>query len=101
MKFPTGLGMLFGSPPGTKTVAIAQASLGGMVAVIGKLGDEDYGHAMLYYLNMNNVQTRSIHMDSKRLSTSSLMRISKRSWLKMSYVKPCAEVSKIKIRVHG
>ncbi|KAI4379206.1 hypothetical protein MLD38_005532 [Melastoma candidum] len=75
------------------SVAIALASLGGKVAVMGKLGDDDYGHAMLYYLNVNNVQTRSIRMDSKRLSASSLMRISKRGRLKMSCVKPCAEDS--------
>ncbi|KAI4382243.1 hypothetical protein MLD38_008231 [Melastoma candidum] len=59
--------MLCGNPPGTGSVAIAQASLGSMIVVMGKLGDcgYDYGYAILYYLNLNNVQTHSIRMDRK------------------------------------
>ncbi|XP_057717995.1 fructokinase-like 2, chloroplastic isoform X1 [Arachis stenosperma] len=79
--------------PGTSagTVAIALASLGGKVAFMGKLGDDDYGQAMLYYMNVNKVQTRSVRVDSRRSTAASSMKIGKRSKLKMSCVKPCAE----------
>lgn len=73
------------------SVAIALASLGGKVAFMGKLADDDYGQAMLYYMNVNNVQTRSVRIDSKRATAVSLMKIGKRGRLRMSCVKPCAE----------
>lgn len=73
------------------SVAIALASLGGKVAFMGKLGDDEYGQAMLYYMNVNSVQTRSVRIDSKRATNVSLMKIGKRSRLKMSCVRPCAE----------
>ncbi|PNY05072.1 fructokinase-2 [Trifolium pratense] len=72
------------------SVAIALASLGGKVAFMGKLADDDYGQAMLYYMNANNVQTRSVSIDSKRATAVSLMKIGKRK-LKLSCVRPCAE----------
>ncbi|KAJ1400907.1 Ribokinase-like [Sesbania bispinosa] len=73
------------------SVAIALASLGGKVAFMGKLADDEYGQAMLYYMNEKNVQTRSVCIDSKRATAVSLMKIGKRSRLKMSCAKPCAE----------
>ncbi|KAI9074154.1 hypothetical protein K1719_043869 [Acacia pycnantha] len=72
-------------------VAIALSTLGGKVAFMGKLADDDYGQAMMYYMNVNNVQTRLVCIDSKRATTVSLMKIGKRGRLKMSCVKPCAE----------
>lgn len=39
------------------SVAIALASLGGKVAFMGKLGDDDFGKAMLYYMTANKVHT--------------------------------------------
>ncbi|XP_065860596.1 fructokinase-like 2, chloroplastic isoform X2 [Euphorbia lathyris] len=75
------------------SVAIALATLGGKVALMGKLGDDEYGQAMLYYLNVNNVQTRSVRMDSKRPTAVSQMKIAKRGRLRMTCVKPCAEDS--------
>ncbi|KAL5100046.1 hypothetical protein RYX36_004373 [Vicia faba] len=72
------------------SVAIALASLGGKVAFMGKLADDDYGQGLLYYMNANNVQTRSVSIDSKRATGVSLMKIGKRK-LKLSCVKPCAE----------
>ncbi|KAF7842720.1 fructokinase-like 2, chloroplastic [Senna tora] len=39
------------------SVAIALASLGGKVTFMGKLADDEYGQAMLYYMNVNNVQS--------------------------------------------
>ncbi|XP_028801471.1 fructokinase-like 2, chloroplastic isoform X2 [Neltuma alba] len=73
------------------SVAIALASLGGKVAFMGKLADDDYGQAMLYYMNVNNVQTRSVRIDSKRSTAVSLMKIGKRGRLRMSCAKPSAE----------
>lgn len=75
------------------SVAIALATLGGKVAFMGKLADDDYGQAMLYYMNANNVQTRSVRIDSKRATAASMMKVGKRNRLKMSCVKPCAEDS--------
>ncbi|QHN96360.1 Fructokinase-like 2 [Arachis hypogaea] len=72
--------------PGTSagSVAIALASLGDKVAFMGKLGDDDYGQAMLYYMNVNKVQTQSVRVDSRRSTAASSMKIGKRSKLKMS-----------------
>ncbi|KAI3900272.1 hypothetical protein MKW92_042448 [Papaver armeniacum] len=46
--------------PPASSVSVALANLGGRVEFMGKLGDDEYGKGMLYYLNMHNVQTRSI-----------------------------------------
>ncbi|XP_042496154.1 fructokinase-like 2, chloroplastic [Macadamia integrifolia] len=77
----------------SSNVALALASLGGRVAFMGKLGDDDYGKTMLYYLNVNNVQTRSISIDSRKFTAVSHMKISKRGALRMTCVKACAEDS--------
>ncbi|CAF2192028.1 hypothetical protein YC2023_092416 [Brassica napus] len=81
-------------------VAIALASLGGNVAFMGKLGDDDFGQAMLYYLNVCKVQTRSVKIDSKRVTACSTMKISKRGRLKSTCVKPCAEDSLSKSEIN-
>ncbi|CAK7326223.1 unnamed protein product [Dovyalis caffra] len=77
-------------------VAIALASLGGKVAFMGKLGDDEFGQAMLYYMNVNNVQTRSVRMDSKRATALAQMKIAKRGRLRMTCSRPCAEDSLLK-----
>lgn len=75
----------------SSNVAVALASLGGKVAFMGKLGDDAFGHALIYYLNINKVQTRSIHIDGKRTTAVSHMKIGKRGGLRMTSVRPCAE----------
>ncbi|TYK21898.1 fructokinase-like 2 [Cucumis melo var. makuwa] len=82
------------------SVAIALSSLGGKVAFMGKLGDDDYGQAMLYYMNVNNVQTRSVQVDSKRTTAVSQMKIGKRGRLKMTCVKSSAEDSLSKSEIN-
>lgn len=82
------------------SVAIALASLGGKVAFMGKLGSDDYGEAMLYYMNVNSVQTRSVRIDSKRVTAVSYMKIGKRGRLKLTCVKPCAEDSLSKSEIN-
>ncbi|KAK3039817.1 hypothetical protein RJ639_027130 [Escallonia herrerae] len=82
------------SPGGcASNVALALASLGGKVAFMGKLGDDDFGQSLLYYLNENKVQTRSVRIDNKRATAVSQMKIGKRRALRMTYAKPCAEDS--------
>ncbi|CAL8095340.1 unnamed protein product [Prunus armeniaca] len=89
------------SPGGSAgSVAIALASLGGKVAFMGKLGDDEYGQAMLYYMNVNNVQTRSVRVDSKRATAVSQMKIGKRARLRLTCVKPCAEDSLSKSEIN-
>ncbi|KAK8659329.1 hypothetical protein V6N13_029534 [Hibiscus sabdariffa] len=83
------------------SVALALARLGGKVAFMGKLGDDDYGQAMLCYLNVNNVQTRSVQIDSKRPTAISQMKISKRGRLRMTYLKSCAEDSLSKSEINS
>ncbi|KAL5707317.1 hypothetical protein ACHQM5_025377 [Ranunculus cassubicifolius] len=80
-----------GSSP--SSVAIALATLGGRVAFMGKLGDDHYGQTMLYYLNVNNVQTRSISIDIQKPTAVSHMKIIRKGRLRTTCVRPCAEDS--------
>ncbi|KAL4184637.1 hypothetical protein AMTRI_Chr10g2080 [Amborella trichopoda] len=80
--------------PGTSSyhVALALASLGGKVAYMGKLGDDDYGHSLLYHLNLHNVQTRSVRIDGKRATALSYMKLSKRGGkLRLTCARPGSE----------
>lgn len=82
-------------------VAVALASLGGKVAFMGKLGDDDFGQSLLYFLNSNRVQTRSVRVDGNRETAVSRMRVVRRGGLRMTSTKPCAEdcLSKSEINV--
>ncbi|EEF50730.1 fructokinase-like 2, chloroplastic [Ricinus communis] len=82
------------------SVAIALANLGGKVAFMGKLGDDEYGQSMLYYMNVNNVQTRSVQTDSKRATAASHMKIAKRGRLRTTCARPCAEDSLSKSEIN-
>ncbi|XP_020549238.1 fructokinase-like 2, chloroplastic isoform X2 [Sesamum indicum] len=75
----------------SSNVAVALASLGGKVAFMGKLGDDAFGQSLLYFLNINNVQTRSVRIDNKKATAVSQMKIGKRGRFRMTSVKPCAE----------
>ncbi|KAM7487513.1 hypothetical protein LguiB_024997 [Lonicera macranthoides] len=77
----------------SSNVAVVLASLGGKVAFMGKVGDDDWGHSLLSYLNLYKVQTRSVHVDAKKLTAVSHMKIGKRGGLRTTCVKPCAEDS--------
>ncbi|KAG8062723.1 hypothetical protein GUJ93_ZPchr0003g18446 [Zizania palustris] len=80
------------APGGSSSnVALALAATGGRVEFMGKLGDDEYGQSVLYHLNINGVQTRSVKMDPSAFTTMSLMKVTSRGSLKMSCVKPCAE----------
>ncbi|KAK4783703.1 hypothetical protein SAY86_018071 [Trapa natans] len=57
----------FRAPGGSVgSVATSLATLGGKVALMGKLRGDEYGRTMLYYLNVNNVQMGSVRVDNKR-----------------------------------
>ncbi|KAK4430098.1 Fructokinase-like 2, chloroplastic [Sesamum alatum] len=85
----------------SSNVAVALASLGGKVAFMGKLGDDAFGQSLLYFLNINNVQTRSVRIDNKKATAVSQMKIGKRGGFRMTSVKPCAEdcLSKSEINI--
>ncbi|KAK9052198.1 hypothetical protein SSX86_028826 [Deinandra increscens subsp. villosa] len=72
-------------------VALCLARFGSNAAVMGKVGDDDFGQALLYYLNESRVQTRSVRIDPKRTTAVSQMKMSKRGSLRMTCVSPCAE----------
>ncbi|GER31870.1 fructokinase-like 2 [Striga asiatica] len=75
----------------SSNVAVALASLGGKVAFMGKLGKDAYGQSLLYFLNENNVQTRSVRIDKDRATGVSRMRIWERDGLRVGGVRLCAE----------
>lgn len=80
------------APGGSSSnVALALAAIGGRVAFMGKLGDDDYGQSLLYHLNINGVQTRAVYMDPSAPTAVSLMKVRTEGSLKTNCVKPCAE----------
>lgn len=83
----------FARAPGgpSSNVALALAAIGGRVAFMGKLGDDEYGQSLLYHLNINGVQTRAVSLDPSAATAMSLMKVTGRGSLKMNCVKPCAE----------
>ncbi|CAN4124617.1 unnamed protein product [Withania somnifera] len=84
----------------SSNVAVALASLGGKVAFMGKLGDDDFGQSLVYFMNINKVQTRSVHLDSKRATAITHMEIGKRGGLRMTTTKRCAEDSLLKSEIN-
>lgn len=91
------------SPGGSaSSVAIALAKLGGRVVFMGSVGDDDYGQTLLYNLNINKVQTRSVRIDSRTETSITRMRIAKKrgGGLKTTAVKPSAEDSLSKSEIN-
>lgn len=81
-----------GGPP--SSVAIALGQLGGRVAFMGKVGNDAFGRQMVITLNMNNVQTRGIRIDSFSSTSVSYMKLTyQKGKLRMSDMRPCAEDS--------
>lgn len=77
----------------SSNVAVALANLGGKVAFMGKLGDDDFGESLLYHLNSHKVQTRSVRIDTGKVTAVSQMKMRKRGGLRMTCVKPSPEDS--------
>ncbi|XP_059067176.1 fructokinase-like 1, chloroplastic isoform X2 [Cryptomeria japonica] len=81
-----------GGPP--SNVAIKLARLGRRVAFMGKVGNDAYGRQMVITLNMNNVQTRGLQVDSSSSTSISYMKLNHRdSKVGITCIKPCAEDS--------
>ncbi|KAK6931363.1 Carbohydrate kinase PfkB [Dillenia turbinata] len=84
----------------SSSVAIALANLGGRVAFMGKVGNDDYGRAIVCYLNTSKVQTRGVVIDGKRTTAVSQMKISKRGGLRMTCLRACGEDSLTKSEIN-
>lgn len=74
-------------------VAIALARLGGRVAFVGKVGDDEFGHKLVLTLNINRVQTRGVKFDPDVDTGVSWMRLTygAGAGTKMVCEKPSAE----------
>ncbi|KNA13126.1 hypothetical protein SOVF_119570 [Spinacia oleracea] len=87
----------FGRAPGgpVSNVAISHVRLGGRAAVIGKVGEDDFGEELVLMMNKENVQTRAVKFDSNVKTACSYMRVkfSDDGKMKMETVKEAAEDS--------
>jgi hypothetical protein len=68
----------FARAPGSaaSNVAIALTRLGGRAAVLGKVGDDDFGRELVYRMNCERVQTRAIKFDDKAVTATARMKVS-------------------------
>lgn len=68
----------FARAPGSaaSNVAIAHTRLGGRAAVLGKVGDDDFGRELVYRMNCERVQTRAIKFDGKAATAMARMKVS-------------------------
>ncbi|KAL6840198.1 hypothetical protein ACP4OV_030008 [Aristida adscensionis] len=67
----------FARAPGSaaSNVAIALSRLGGRAAVLGKVGDDDFGRELVYRMNCEQVQTRAIKFDEKAATATARMKV--------------------------
>ncbi|CAM6121534.1 unnamed protein product [Calypogeia fissa] len=78
-------------------VAVALARLGGRVAFMGKVGDDDHGQNIVLLLNKNGVQTRAVKFDSSCSTGVSRLRLTNgEGHVRMTCVRPSAEDSFVK-----
>ncbi|TVU36490.1 hypothetical protein EJB05_18426, partial [Eragrostis curvula] len=68
----------FARAPGTaaSNVAVSHTRLGGRAAVLGKVGDDDFGRELVYRLNRERVQTRAIKFDEGAATAVARMKVS-------------------------
>lgn len=81
-------------------VAISLVAIGGRAEFMGKLGDDEYGQTILYHLNDNKVQTRSVKLDPSKPTALSHMKIIRRGGMRANCVKACAEDSFLRSEIH-
>lgn len=62
-----------GGPP--SNVAIAHVRLGGRAAVMGKVGDDEFGQELVLMMNKENVQTRGVKIDGLERTGCAVMKI--------------------------
>ncbi|XP_047053492.1 fructokinase-like 1, chloroplastic [Lolium rigidum] len=71
----------FARAPGSaaSNVAIALARLGGRAAALGKVGDDEFGHELVYRMNRERVQTRAVRFDGAASTATARMKVGFRS----------------------
>ncbi|KAL5222307.1 hypothetical protein ABZP36_027020 [Zizania latifolia] len=67
----------FARAPGSaaSNVAIAHTRLGGRAAVLGKVGNDDFGRELVYRMNCERVQTRAIKFDGGVATATTRMKV--------------------------
>lgn len=67
----------FARAPGSaaSNVAIALTRLGGRAAVLGKVGDDDFGRELVHRMNCERVQTRAIRFDGGAATATARMKV--------------------------
>ncbi|MCO5568238.1 hypothetical protein L7F22_021934 [Adiantum nelumboides] len=89
---PPEFARILGGP--SFNIAIALARQGCRVALMGKVGDDDYGRQLVHTLNINCVQTRGVRFDPKVKTGISELRVSfENGQARMTCVQPSAENS--------
>ncbi|PNX55122.1 putative fructokinase-4-like protein [Trifolium pratense] len=79
-----------GGPP--SNVAVAHVRLGGRAALLGKVGDDEFGEDIVLGLNKEKVQTRGVKFDSGFRTGCSYMKVKfEDGKMKMETVKESAE----------
>ncbi|KAL3679228.1 hypothetical protein R1sor_022184 [Riccia sorocarpa] len=87
---PPEFSRLPGSVPSNTAVALAR--LGGRVAFMGKVGDDEHGHNLVLKLNQEGVQTRGVKFDKTASTGISRLELTTESGnVRMKCVKPSAE----------
>jgi hypothetical protein len=68
----------FARAPGSaaSNVAIAHTRLGGRAAMLGKVGDDNFGRELVYRMNREGVQTRAIKFDEGTATALAHMKVS-------------------------
>lgn len=82
-----------GGPP--SNVAVAHVRLGGRAALLGKVGEDEFGEEMVLGMNKEKVQTRGVKFDSGFRTGCSYMKVKfdDDGKMGMEIVKECAEDS--------
>lgn len=96
---PPEFARLPGSFP--SNVAVALARLGGRVAFMGKVGDDEHGRNIVLELNKNGVQTRAVKFDSSCSTGVARLRLTNQAGqVRMTCVRPSAEDSFVKSEIN-
>lgn len=82
-----------GGPP--SNVAVAHVRLGGRAALLGKVGEDEFGEEIVLGMNKEKVQTRGVKFDSGFRTGCSYMKVKfdDDGKMGMEIVKECAEDS--------
>ncbi|KAH6557624.1 hypothetical protein KP509_1Z102700 [Ceratopteris richardii] len=96
---PPEFARILGGP--SFNMAIALARQGCRVALMGNVGDDKYGHELVYALNSNRVQTRGMRfLPNARTGISELEISFENGEVKMSCKKPSAENSMLESQIN-